>query len=127
MNILILSFYFKTRLPPFSLNENYLRTFPPLCNKGLNNLILVKKSNCFNRTKNQKLNKNSAPKEICHDGRRNPTEGAANQRDQQMEPSDLVNSELSFLELLPGGGRKEGVWPFIRFVHDPISQLFPFQ
>ena len=48
-------------------------------------------------------------------------------RDQQMEPSDLVNSELSFLELLPEGGRKEGVWPFIRFVHDPISQLFPFQ
>lgn len=35
-----------------------------------------------------------------------PKEGAANQKDQHMELSDLVNSELSF-ELLPEG-RKEG-------------------
>lgn len=72
VTILILSFYFKTGLAPFHLNENCLRTFPPLCNKGLNNLILVKKSGCFHRSKIQKLNKDEEAEQVCPDGVRSP-------------------------------------------------------
>lgn len=96
-----------------------------MCNKGLNDLILVKKSNCFHQSKNQKLNKNSEPKEICHDGVGSPMEGAATQRDRQTEPSDFVNSERSFLKLLPEEGRKE-CGP-VYCLSTTISQLFPFQ